>query len=227
MKIKTRKERMLAYNEKYANRVYQPTKDLIDYFSENGLDIKKASNKAKKKLLNILDHREYETISITMYEYPMKTDRPRSTMMGRTYSPNAAENHSYFERAIKKVGNAIKLINTPAEIVIDAYLEMPARVPPDEIILFEAKVLDVEDTPDYDNIGKCYTDIQKYVLILDDDIFHTGTINKFYSVKPRVEIRITYLKNHESEYIYKKLKARKSVKELIASGQLELHKIDD
>lgn len=225
MKIKSRKMKLAEYNEKYKDRDYDPEKSLQQYFNSRGWDYKKALKKANKKAETILEHREYETISITMYEYPMKTDRPRTTRSGRMYSPNAAENHNYFEKAIKQVCKQLNLINTPAEIEIEAYLEMPAQVKPDEVILFESKLLDVLDVPDYDNVGKCYTDILKNVSILDDDIFHIGTIKKYYSVLPRVIIRITYLKHHESEYIYKKLKGRKSVKAAIEAGHMELHKL--
>ena len=102
-----------------------------------------------------------------MYEQPVKTDRPRA-FNSHIYSPNAAANHSYFEKAVKGICKDIKLINTPAEIIINAYIEMPSRVPPDEVILFEGKVLDIIDMPDYDNIGKAYTDMLKNVLIIDD-----------------------------------------------------------
>lgn len=224
MKIKTRRERLVEYNQAYPVRVYKPDDAIRKYFNFRGWDLDKACDKAKKKLKTIEEKREYETIRIIMYEYPMKTDRPR-TVKGHTYSPNARENREYFEKAVRQVKKALQLITTPAEIVIDAYFEMPKQVPPDEVILFEAKVLDIIDTPDYDNIGKCYTDIQKLVTITDDDIFHTGLVRKFYSVMPRVEITITYIVSHESDYIFKKLKNRKSIKELIAAGQLELRKL--
>lgn len=226
LKIKTRKKRLEEYNEKYPNRVYDPEKCLKQYFSERKWDFEKASVKANKKLKKILDHREYESIEIILYENPMKTDRPRTTLRGRMYSPNAAENKKYFEKAIKKVIDTIRLINTPAEIEIEAYLEMPAQVKPDEVILFEAKVLDIVDKPDYDNIEKCYTDMLTDVLTADDDIFHCGTIHKYYSVLPRVVVRISYLKCHESDYIYKKLKSRKSIKEGIEAGRIELKKLE-
>lgn len=225
MKIKTRREKLEEYNRKYPDRDYNPEQTLQRYFDLRGWGYKKAQAKAKKKLEKILAEREYETIRIIMYEYPMKTDRPRSTNDGHIYSPNASSNHSYYEKAIRKVCDHIKLINTPTEIEIDAYLEMPAQVKPDEVILFESKVLDIQDMPDYDNIGKCYTDIQKLVTLLDDDQVHVGIVRKYYSVLPRVEIRITYLKKHESDYIYKKLKARKTVQAAIATGQLTLEKI--
>lgn len=229
MKLKSRNQLLKEYNDKYDSRISNDIEENIrEYFKQNKLNLDKACIKARKKLDKIILNREYETIHIIMYEYPMKTDRPRS-FRNHIYSPNAAANHSYFEKAVKSiyksVKNVLKLINTPAEILVDAYLEMPAAVPPDEVILFESKILNPIDMPDYDNIGKCYTDILKNVLIIDDDIFYTGTINKYYSVLPRVEITLTYLRQHESDFIFKKIKNRKSVKEAIASGQLLLQKL--
>lgn len=194
---------------------------LTQYFNDRGWDINKATQKAIAKYKKICDQREYESIRIILYEYPMKTDRPR-TISGHTFSPNASANHEYFEKAYKQVVKSLKLINTPAEIEIDAYMEMPKQVKPDEVILFESKVLKVVDTPDYDNIGKCYTDMLKNTLITDDDLFHVGTVRKYYSILPRVEIRITYIKLHESEYVYKKIKNRKSIKKLQEDGMVDL-----
>ena len=224
MKIKSRKQKIDEYNIKYPNRYYDPEISLRNYFLSRGWNFDKALKKAKKKVDNIEINRKYESIRVMMYEQPVKTDRPRA-FNSHIYSPNAAANHSYFEKAVKGICKDIKLINTPAEIIINAYIEMPSRVPPDEVILFEGKVLDIIDMPDYDNIGKAYTDMLKNVLIIDDDIFHRGEINKFYSVVPRVEIIIRYQKSHDSDYVYKKIKSRKSVKAAIVSGQLELMRI--
>ena len=225
MKIKSRKQLIKSYNESYPNRTDDIEYHLRLYFQERNWDIEKASVKAKRKLEKIMEEREYQTIHITMYEYPMKTDRPR-VFRNHMYSPNAADNHKYFEKAFKSIIKNFNLINTPATILIEAYMEMPKQIKPDGVILFEGKVLDVVDTPDYDNIGKCYTDILKNTLVTDDDLFHEGTIKKYYSVLPRVEITIRYLMSHESEYIYKKIKSRKTIKELISSGQLTIQKLN-
>lgn len=218
MKIKTRKQLLDEYHQAYPEIITDPEQRIISYFEKNNLDLNKALKKAHEKASSIAANRQYRIIRIVLYEYPMKTDRPRHTQYGRTYSPNAKMNNSYLEKAINKICSDMKLIHTPATIEIDAYLEMPASVKPDEVILYEAKILDVEDTPDYDNIGKCYTDMLKNNIVLDDDIFHTGIVRKYYSLLPRVEMRITYLADHESDYVFKKLKNRKSVKEAIRQG---------
>lgn len=227
MKIKTRDNLLKEYQNEYPYTHTDLEQALHNYFNDRGWKFDKAVKKAEKKISAIIDKRVYRTIKITLYEYPMKTDRPRHTFSGRTFSPNAKNNNQYLKKALKATGKLFKLINTPAKITIDAYLKMPEQVQPYEVLLYETKVLQVEDTPDYDNIGKCYTDMLKNNLVCDDDLFWSGTVSKFYSVVPRVEITITYIASHESDYIYKKLKSRKSIKELIASDMIKLERIDE
>lgn len=157
MKIKSREQKLSEYNEKYSGRTGDPVQELQRYLAKQKNPDKWIA-KAREKALLIMDQREYESVRIVAYEYPMKTDRPR-TMNGHTWSPNASANKSYFRKALDSVIDVIKLINTPGEIEVEAYLEMPAAVPPDEAILFEAKLLNPVDKPDYDNVGKCYTDV--------------------------------------------------------------------
>jgi len=226
MKIASRDQRITDYNEAYPIKIEDAVTRVEQYFTDRGWNLKKAAKKAAKKASFIVDKREYRSIHILMYEYPMKTDRPR-TFNGHTFSPNAAANKDYFRKALTKIISTLQLITTPAEILIDAYLEMPSRVPPDEVILFEAKLLNPIDRPDYDNIEKCYTDMLTSVITTDDDIFYHAEITKYYSLLPRVDITIRYLNKHESDYIYKKIKGRKSIKEGIASGQIVLEKLTD
>lgn len=225
-KIKTRASLLKEYHEKYPDIILDPEQRIAAYFEQNGLDLTKALKKAKKKADVITSSRQYKMVQITLYEYPMKTERPRHTMSGRTYSPNAKSNNEYLGDAVREICDSLKLIHTPAEIEVDAYIEMPKSIKPDEVILYEAKVLLVEDTPDYDNISKCYTDMLKNNIILDDDIFWSGLCRKYYSLLPRVEIRIMYISTHESDYVFKKLKSRKSVKEALKNGLIDFTKME-
>lgn len=227
MKIKTRDILLKEYEREYPYTHTDLEQALHNYFNDRDWDFDKACKKASKKITSILNNRRYKTIKLVLYEFPMKTDRPRHTFGGRTFSPNAKKNNQYLKKAIGAVNKTVSLINTPAKITIEAYLKMPEQVPPHEVLLYETKVLQVEDTPDYDNIGKCYTDMFKNNIVCDDDLFWSGTVIKYYSVVPRVEITITYIASHESDYIYKKLKNRKSIKELIDQGLLVLERMDE
>lgn len=224
-KIKSRRTRMQEYEEAFPIRNPDALSRLESYLSKQK-NPDKILQKAADKAVQILEDREYESIHITLYEYPFQTARPR-TFKGHTFSPNAAENKAYFDTALHKVIETIKLINTPGEIEVEAYLEMPKAVPPEEVILFEARLLTPVEKPDYDNVGKCYTDMLTDVLIIDDDIFWRGEIKKFYSLLPRVEITIRYITKHESKYIYKKLKSRKTIKHGLETGQVVLRYIGE
>lgn len=228
MKYTSRSEKMAKYNLEHPIRTTDPdalVEQLLRNYVVNQKNPDKVIQKAREKVLRIIDQREYESIHILMYEYPFKTDRPR-TYNGHTWSPGAAENKEYFNKALKKINQTLKLINTPGEIELLAYLEMPARVPPDEVILFETRLLKPVDKPDYDNIGKCYTDMFTWILTADDDIFWRGEIRKYYSLLPRVDITIRYVCKHESDYIYRKLKSRKTIKRGIESGQIVLERLE-
>jgi len=225
MKIKSRDQKLAEYDAKYHDRITDATERVRQYLSTQK-NPDKWIKKAREKALLIMKEREYESIRIVLYEYPMKTDRPR-TANGHTFSPNASANKKYFEKAMKQVVDTLHMINTPAEISFNIFLEMPNKVPPDEVILFEAQLLNPVDKPDYDNIEKCYTDMLTDVLIADDDIFWRGEISKWYSLLPRVEITVRYLVKHESDYIYKKLKSRKTIKEGISVGRIVLQKIGE
>jgi len=229
MKIRSRRERLKRYNDKYPRRYYDADRCLREYFEQRHWDMDKAQKKALKKAEKIASERSYETIRIIMYEYPMKTERPRVSSFGsfsHIYSPNAAANHSYFEKAIRTLVSELRLINTPAEIEVNAFIEMPAQVKPDEVILFEARAIPIIGGPDADNIFKCYTDIMNEVILTDDDVVWSAHVNKYYSVLPRVEITITYPKSHESDYIYNKVIKRKRIQEAIEDGRVEVNRIE-
>ena len=200
------------------------TERIRRYFSDNGLDLQKACVKASENAAHIIECREYESMFICLREYPTETPRPR-TFRGHPFSPNAAANKRYFEKAIKQVVSELARIYTPAELRIDGFLEMPPTVPPDEVILYEAQLLHVVQKPDGDNFLKAYLDMMTDVLTTDDDLFYHLEAFKWYSLEPRVEIRITYETALESEYLYKKLKNRKAIKEGLKSGQIELKRL--
>lgn len=154
----------------------------------------------------------------------METPRPR-TYNGHTFSPNAADNKQYLEKAIKQVVKDIKLIATPAEVRIDAYMEMPTNVPPDEVILYEAGLLRPICLPDVDNLAKCYLDMLTDILTIDDCFFYQMEVQKWYSLEPRVEMRISYQTALDSDYLYHRIKNRKTVKAAIEDGRIELKRL--
>ena len=228
-KIRTRSKMISDYNAKYPYQFVDAVERIKHYFSENNLNLEKACAKARKKAVKIMEERSYKTIHILLYEYPVQSHRPRVTGTGHIYSPNAGENKKYFQtnlsRAVKTISDSLHMVASPAEVKIDAYLEMPSTVTPDEIILFEAKILHPASKPDFDNLEKSYIDMIVDSIMLDDDLFYHGELTKYYSLLPRVEMWISYPDKIESDYVYKKIKSRKSVKAGMSTGQIILNKI--
>ena len=221
MKIKSRDARLAEYNAAYPVHREDAEDRIRSYFAANGLNLEKACLKAAKKAEKIISTREYRSIHIVLREYPTETPRPR-TFNGHTFSPNAKANKAYFTKALHSVIDTLELVSTPAEAYINAYVEMPSTVKPDEIILYESGLLRPATKPDADNTAKSYLDMLTGIVTVDDDLFYHLEVNKYYSLEPRVDIRIIFTECIESEYIYKKMKSRKTVKEAQEAGLVEL-----
>ena len=56
-----------------------------------------------------------------------------------------------------------------------------------------------------DNLIKTYTDMLKGALLYDDSIIYKGVSEKYYSVKPRIEITIQYMTDFDSDFNKKKI----------------------
>lgn len=212
MKIKSRRQREIEYAKEFSNisdDIYERlVNKLGDKFNENLI------NMVNYRINEIKDNVEYKSIKIVFYEEPIQTNRPRTNYHTHTtYVPNAKENHDAIENFIKKVASDIKLISVPMNISIDAYLKMPENISPLEMVMYETKNDYAAIKPDHDNIMKAYCDMLINNIILDDDIISSSNFNKYFSLKPRVEITITYTNGFASEYTYQKITSRKSYKE--------------
>lgn len=62
--------------------------------------------------------------------------------------------------------------------------------------------------PDWDNLAKTYCDMIQGLIIADDKLIVDGRLRKFYSVKPRVEIDLFYMQDHDSEFNRRKMHER-------------------
>lgn len=233
--MKTRKERIIEYDDCYQKYLSYRNDDLAlieEYFKDNKLDLQKAIEDGTKRANYILENRKYNSIIFTLFEEPFKTERPRVGRFKNIYSPNAKENHDYFsgnlERLSKRINKVMKLlskvITTPSEIEITAYFPIPKvkKKNAAEILLFMTGILKVLQDPDYDNIGKAYTDMLNSTIIIDDRIFYKGTITKLYHIIPKVVIKVTYQESHDSITLYEKISSNKSIIEYQDNGLVDL-----
>lgn len=67
----------------------------------------------------------------------------------------------------------------------------------------------------WDNLGKTYSDMLQDVLFLNDNIIQTGIVEKYYSLKPRIELFISYQDDFDSNFNRKRIENSKAYKALI------------
>ena len=213
MKIKSRKQRQKEFNSEYGEislDVYERLKNFLgDKFNEKLFEnANKRINEAKKSI-------EYNQIKLTFYEEPIQSHRPRVNYHTRgLHVPNAKENLDYMQNFIEDLKKDIKLASTPMRIDLFAYFSMPKNLKPEEVLLYETEHDMAIGKPDFDNILKAYVDMIRESIILDDDIVSESYFKKYYSLKPRVILTITYTNGFVSEHTYKKITSRKSFKDL-------------
>ena len=213
MKIKSRKQREKEYNSQYgniSNDVYERLRFFLgDNFNETLLE------NANKRIKEAREKVKYNQIKITFYEEPYQSHRPRVNFHTRgLHVPLAKENLDFVKSFVNDLKREIKIASTPMRVDLIAYFPMPKNIKPVEVLLYETEHDMAIGKPDFDNILKAYVDMIRESIILDDDIVSESYFKKYYSLKPRVILTITYTNGFVSEHSYKKITTRKSFKDL-------------
>ena len=232
---KSRKEKLEEYDKKYSHI----PKDndyrlswLIDQF-------KLSSNKMQEiidKKRNMETSLQYYDFKIVLYEDPEGAKRPRFRLVNRknfaniamstsnfvhVYSPNAADDHKYMHRLLgEELISLNGLISTPAQVCLNVFFKTPSYFNQTDTILAEIGLHRHIQKPDWDNIGKKYTDMFNENIWLDDNLVIDGEVHKYYSILPRVEIYIRYLNYLSSVYQYNQIVNRKSYNESFNIGYI-------
>lgn len=152
----------------------------------------------------------YTTIRVVLYQIPQGAKRPRYRFINRgnltsaakidnsfihVYSPDAASNHEYMKRLVTDQDfiQLEHLICTPCDVHYRAYFPTPKSYNKLETFMAEIGLNRPLTKPDFDNIEKLYADMYNSNVWIDDALTVSATINKFYSILPRVEIDLSYL----------------------------------
>lgn len=177
------------------------TCSMIDEYSN-----KRTRAKREAKLNDLLNI-SWESVSFIIYLIPQATPRPRYNGGSKIfYVRGAKDNRDIFEKFI--VNQDIPMITTPCKFYCDSYFPIPKSMRDDEKILAEMGYIRPITKPDWDNVGKTYSDMIQGTLLFDDSLIIEGTSRKFYSAKPRIEIKIEYMKNHDSIYNTNKMRKK-------------------
>lgn len=147
---------------------------------------------------------DWKTIRIVVWLVPKPTPRPRYSSASHTfYVKGAADNHKRFVKFLKKEN--LEMIQTPCTFKVLSYLPTPTSMTKLEKIIAELGMIAPISTPDWDNLGKTYSDMVQNALILNDALIFKGESIKYYSIKPRVEIEISYMTDFDCNYNKKKI----------------------
>lgn len=163
-------------------------------------------DKYKEKIKNTIDrirNIKWNTLKYTIYLLPKATPRPRSGRNGIFYVKGASDNKKFFKEFIRN--EDIHLITTPTKFQCVSYLPIPKSMNPVEKVCAELGLIYPVSRPDWDNLGKTYSDMIQDLLICDDAFIVDGISKKRYSIKPRIEITISYMEEYDSEFNKKKI----------------------
>lgn len=145
---------------------------------------------------------------------PKATPRPRASSRNGThtffYVKGASDNKKMFKKYMEEnqLKDKIPMIYTPTKFHIKAYFPIPKSMTGVEKVLAELGFIRHIVKPDFDNIAKTYADMITGLILYDDSIIIEGSLKKYYSVKPRIEISISYMESFDSSFNEKKLKRK-------------------
>lgn len=149
---------------------------------------------------------KWKNLHYTIYLLPKATPRPRAGKYGVFYVKGAKDNKKFFKEYIK--GEEVPLIVTPCKFCCTSYLPIPSSMNITERIAAELGFVRPISKPDWDNLGKAYCDMLQDLLLYDDSLIVEGISRKFYSIKPRIEISISYMEEFDSSFNRNKMMKR-------------------
>lgn len=173
---------------------------------------------------------EYYDAEIILFEVPEGSPRPRFRLVNRknlsnmalanpnfihVYSPTGKEDNTFMRRLMSQEDFSAldSMICTPCIIDIHAFLKTPSYYNKEDTILAEIGIHRPISKPDWDNLGKKYSDMFNANVWLDDTLVVDGSIHRYYSVLPRVEIRLKYLNMVYNKHQYNSITGRTDYKE--------------
>lgn len=210
---KNRKQKEKEYKEKFGNIPIDFNERLNYMYDLYGFENK--PNKIielEMKRNNMVNNLYYYDMNIvSLYEIPEGTGRPRFRLINRqnynieaisngnfvhVYTIGAKDDYLCMKRIIDE-GELISLSNlvmTPVIMDYTAYFPTPNSYSDVDKCLCEAGIIRPSlAKPDWDNVGKKYCDMYNHNIWLDDATVNDGSVHKYFSILPRIEIRMRYL----------------------------------
>ena len=222
--MKNRKTKFYEYEEKYAHIPDDYNERLVWMCEKYNLSDKKKEEILLKKY-DIMNSIEYNTIKVVLFEIPEGSPRPRFRLVNRYNLANAAasnsqfvhvysitgkEDNMYMERLISngELSQLNQIIYTPCDVEYNAFLPTPSTYNITDTFLAEIGLIRPLVKPDWDNVGKKYSDMFNENIWLDDTLVIDGTVRRYYSIKPRVEVYLKFTNMLYNKHQYNSIKQR-------------------
>lgn len=167
----------------------------------------------------------YDYNVVELLEEPEGASRPRVRVLRSNYNklamadktmvhvyvPGAGEDHNYMKKLVdSELAELDNLITTPCDIEYNIYLKTPSNANVVDTFLCEIGLFRPPfSKPDWDNIAKKYCDMFNQNIWIDDTLVIDGAVHKYYSILPRVEIKLRYLNCVYTKSFYNAMLARK------------------
>jgi Holliday junction resolvase RusA-like endonuclease len=222
--MKKRNEKELQYETKY-NAIPRDYLERLNWL----YDTLKITDKKADQIIamreRMMQELYYTEIFIVLYEVPEGSPRPRFRLINRknlanaalanpnfvhVYSITGAEDNKFMNRILTEQDftNLNSIIYTPCDVLYTTFFQTPKYYNAVETYLAEIGMDMNIYKPDWDNIGKKYSDMSNSNIWLDDSLVIRGTVEKYYSVLPRIEIRLRYLNMLYNRHQYKSISKR-------------------
>lgn len=229
MAKKNRKKKAEEYQEKFGHIPLEYEARLEYLYDTLGFD------RRPKMLADLIEKRDnmlmnmqwYDLNIVSLYEIPEGTGRPRFRLINRNnfhneaisssqfvhvYTVGAKDDFLHMRRMVEDELVPLEgLINTPVIIEYYAYYKTPTYFNAIDTCLAESGLIrpTVSNKPDWDNVGKKYSDMYNHNIWIDDATVIDGRVIKYFSVLPRIEIRLRYLNCVYTKQQYNKTISRK------------------
>lgn len=223
-KYKTREDKAEEYEAKFSD-IPKDYNTRLDWLYDKLHLTPKKSQEIIEKYQRMQSTICYNGIFIVLYEVPEGSPRPRFRLVNRKNLSDMAKANSSFVHVYSLTGESDNrfmrrlmsnedfidldhIIYTPCNLVYTTYFKTPGYYNSVDTYLAELGMHRPITKPDWDNLGKKYSDMSNSNLWLDDNLVIDGTVRKFYSVLPRVEIELQYTNMLFNKYQYESIRKR-------------------
>ena len=238
----TRNQKQKEYQSKYGDIPIDYKERLnwmVDKYSLSPSKMDEILYKRQAVLKNIF---YYDYKAVELLEEPLGAYRPRVRILKNNYNklamqdrsmvhvyvPGAAEDRNYMRKLVdQELIQIDTLICTPCDIEYNIYIKTPANANIVDTFLCEIGLFRPPfSKPDWDNIAKKYCDMYNHNVWIDDVLVIDGAVHKYYSILPRVEIKLRYLNCVYNKNFYNAMISRKDFDDpylqyLNSKGELE------